>query len=575
MPSAQDQERLALTAEGSILLNEFASLVVNVDNSEPFVETPRPIRRQTGIRFPIRPSVSNVDIHASVTPASPAPRVTPTIAMTKNGPRFPPVPASAAFRPSLNPLGIGNERSRSSSESQMSTSRRKKRMGMQMSRGSKGSDQSELENLAAEANRLSHNRGVSHGVRLETSDNQNGLVPSPRPRSPVTTKSSESASKTRTMSEISQTMSDTSEHRTSLFKDPLVDLADSIIFAFDQYQPHYRYAVGILRNADAAPVGLDATFRTAMNALEQLQRALLTLEHVQDGYPLVVPALGKSIVLRLRHPIVEAIQAFDSVGQHITANLETFVKSADARRVRTFTLGIYAGNVEKTNALNSFYNRTGILIHQLSQGVESYKEIYPGQDYEDIYGYGQDTDIRRRVSPSPRPRTSLLIPKERELMLTSVPMGSNSSLGVQNSEAPSTEPLIPALNGINYDTRWYTSEKPLTAFVQKSNAPNPEDEKLFIEITRTLNKACNDFLEASSFCKEYYAGLNAKVRDLQVIDPDTFSRLELKRISAEDAARNLKQRLDTIDFHDVVFRDDPDLWQRVFKFFSVCCNSMH
>ena len=547
----------------------------NALGSEPSAETPKPIRRPTGGRFPIRPSVSNVDINASMTPISPAPRVAPAAASAKPFTRFPPTPGTAAMRPSLNPLSSGNERSRSSSESQMSTSRRKKRMGMQMSRGSKGSDQSELENLAAEANRLSHIRGVSHGLRLETSEAANGLTISSRPGSPVTSKSLNSSGM-RTERQFAGSYAQLASLKCKpRFKDPLVDLADSILFSFDQYQPHYKYAVEILRNANHLLESLDNACRNARSAAEQLQHALFTLGHVQDDSSFIVPALRKSTVMGLRQPLLDADRAFDHVGRLLSAEVDAFVKHADIRRVRTFMLGIHAGNVEKSNAWNRFYNRTGILGHQLSQGLESYREIFPQQDYEQLYGRLQD-DIENLVSASSRPRTSLRIPHEADVSRTLGPVDVNlPSQALPNGYSTEEKGGFAAnginhdFNGFNHEVQWQAPDYPLTAFMQPPNPDNSEDEHLFDTICRILHHACDDLLEALPYCKDYYARLHERVRDPQGVDPEIFHRLNSKRRSAHAAARHLKHRLNAVDIRDAVFRDDPDLWQHVFQFFAV------
>lgn len=75
------------------------------------------------------------------------------------------VPLSAAtLRPGVAPLVNGNERNRSNSESQMSTSVKEKRMGYVTTR--KQQFQEKLLD-SKRFNRLSHNRGLSHGSALQ------------------------------------------------------------------------------------------------------------------------------------------------------------------------------------------------------------------------------------------------------------------------------------------------------------------------------------------------------------------------------------------------------------------------
>ena len=509
-------------------------------------ETKRPTRRQPGRRFPIRPSIGSVDLSsATANPAAPKPS-TPSKDVAR-----PPPSSKAPARPTLEPLITNsNERNRSSSESHVSTSVRQKRMGFHLSRGGQGSDQMSqmsLENLPE--NEMNHNRGSSHGVRLQNNGDVSA-TDTVTPSSPSTLDPPRSAT-------IPRLSSLPESKRRSQFSDPYVELAQGLIFSMDQVHTPIKTIVNIMRESGSKRRSLERSCYGAFTAKDELGRLLAELSTFDEEYeenPHAKVGKRKSAA-SIKDRCASCVQAFEKLLFALRRDVGSIVERCDARYVRILMHLLFASIVEVRNAYTRFY-ATSTHRTQLHLEPESTTPMI------------QNTP--RQVSPMPRQSASLRVKDRGRVRM-------NGQLEYKNKIAPPPKTgsisenanALPSSVSSGYHTAKeshyghnHSSSLATTVSISSPQIDDGED-RMFDAIWKKLNIATEIAGSVLPQCDALL--LRQKNEITSVPGHENEGRLiENIREKAQDviyASQALKARLQTIHLQDPQAREDRQLWE--------------
>ena len=271
---------------------------------------------------------------------------------------------------------MASERYRSSSESIVSTSVRKKRMGMQMSRGGQGSDQFDLQNMTAKASSLSPERAASLGPNLHTTNPPENTI------SPAHSEHSSYMNSSR-LSSLAESK------RKSQFNDPNVELANGIVFAMEQAHSPVKKMISLLRGRGLKPRGLERSCLSASNAKDDLSRTLAKLARYDEDHDHVKNAQHNSNV-SLRHQCKAGIEAFEKMFAAVQADLGTIAEHGEPRQVRLLMHLAFASLLEIRNAYSRFFT----MQHA---------------DLQQAPGVGVLSQTQKNAPESPRPQTSIRV----------------------------------------------------------------------------------------------------------------------------------------------------------------------
>lgn len=308
------------------------------EESSEGAETPRPMKRVTSGRFPIK--VNGTDVPDLRSPALPRP---------------PPIPSRSHYRglsqqnaalrrPGVMPLTIGNanERMRSNSESLLQASRdrndRSRRMGVALK--SKDTNQPNLVTLEeAKMNRHSHYRGLSHGsAMLGPSTTVNGGVSSKSPSSPAD--STQRATYVRRLSSLPE------RKRESQSPDLVIEGAKGILYALFQVHPLIQSLIGLARDNTNKRTSLERVFYNATTHVEELDRDLQSYITYSEEDEEISPRSNENV----QSACLTCVSAYEHVCSLLTKNVETILNNGDPRYIRTLLLLVYGSLAEVRNA---------------------------------------------------------------------------------------------------------------------------------------------------------------------------------------------------------------------------------
>jgi Leucine-rich repeat (LRR) protein len=346
-----DQEReTAVTTEIKRYLRELHQTTTPMDvesggeMSEGLLETPRPARRITNVRFPVVPRSGEGSV--DLTTRSP------------NQVKPPPIPTRSHFRvasgqnahvirrPGLAPLtGNGNERNRSNSESvlQASAAARSKRMGMLRK---ERSDLGTVDEASKTNNRLSHYRGLSYGSVLRP---KSGVPASPGGNNSSGPSSPRDSRKHR--QGFVKRLSSLPEHkRENDWRNPVIEGAKGILYALYQIHPQISGLIAAIKSKDSKRSSLEFTFYNASTHVDRLNEALDRADAVDVEDEDAVEN-AEEIVQR---DCAICVTAYTHVTAQLQDSVPRLVANTDSRYVRTLMLLLYGSMIEIKNAISNF-----------------------------------------------------------------------------------------------------------------------------------------------------------------------------------------------------------------------------
>lgn len=291
-------------------------------------ETPRPSKRANGVRFPVRPSVGNIDGFANGKADSP-------------GLPPPPIPTRSHFRVQsqtsnggtkrapVSPLALtngANERNRSQSEGAGPSTQRQKRMGIYTNKASELGSVDELR-------RTSHFRGFSQGIVVPANSLANGMS------GPATAIGYGDTGTVRSLA--NRPLSDVREYRrVSRAPDIVVEAAKNFLYAISVLHDCVSHMVRSIRLTARNKESL----RRKEDFYRRYQKTSLDLRALND-------VLGKFDSLveedeedaeRLSRSVymyaLRCLDSFMSISLSIAENRTEIAQNANPRIVRTFLL---------------------------------------------------------------------------------------------------------------------------------------------------------------------------------------------------------------------------------------------
>lgn len=520
------------------------------------LETPRPTRRKTSGRFPIKPSVSGTDLRTETSlpnmflAAPPIP--SKSFARPLLGPAAnlaPPARAIAIQRPALNPVvSAFGERNRSHSESVMSTSMRNRRMGMMTRKPVEAS----VAEVPTET-RLNHLRGMSDGAAL-----QNGKVGPPSvtdsssPTSPVDGPSGEHRDRNATF--IRRLSSLPEGKRKSQMDDPYFGLARGVLYALEQLNAPMKRVIGITR--DGARSDLQKAYSQAYgatNMLDQLlNRASSNDEEIDDEEQ-------AKIAEAVRTSCEQCMEAFEQLAVTLQSDLRNLILQSEQPCVRTVMHMLYASLIEIRNTCSKL-------------GIEAQPAPKVAEERQ---------PRKRFLSPAPnQPLTSLRV---REQTPTHVVTRSNS----RNRMAPvprqtgGRPPRSDSTNSLNSEVSTLRPPPAHSTRSSRSNTLNSVDEVVedpqFNEIAKKLTHASDLVMQALPQCEVLVLDAKRAVRERasSPMEMEMFDTIVTRCQAANEAAKQLRSTLATLELRAPGIKNQLDFWQLGMSFVRVSFRSVH
>lgn len=308
-------------------------------SSDGPLDTPRPLKRNLSLRFPVKVSTSGSESASDM--RSPGfqrapipPRSHYRVASGQND-----VLQNATLRrPGLTPLSAGNERNRSNSESilQATQNNRSKRMGMVTK---KNSDLRAVD----ETNRNSHHfRGQSHSSVLRDKHSngvRNGGSSSSSPRDSG-----------RQRGVFVRRLSSLPEYkRESHSPDSIIEGAKGVLYSLHQVQPHVSTLISVIKDGTSKRSSLERVYHIAVTHLDHLDQEL----HIVDTKANISPEEKIRSTSNVSFAASACIKAYRHIGNILLRNLTQLVADGDQRYIRTLILLVYGSLIEARNACSS------------------------------------------------------------------------------------------------------------------------------------------------------------------------------------------------------------------------------
>jgi hypothetical protein len=508
-------------------------------------ETPRPSKRANGVRFPVRPSVGNIDGFSNgkaESPGAPAPPI-PTRShfrvqsQTSNG---------GSKRPSIPPLVLTtgqNERNRSQSEGAGPSTHRQKRMGIYTNKASELGSVDELR-------RTSHFRGFSQGIVVPSNSLANGMS------GPATAIGYGDTGTVRSLA--NRPLSDVREHRReSRAPDIVVEAAKNFLYAISVLHDCVSHMVQSIR--------LTARNKESLRKKEDFYRRyqktsldLRALNDVLNKFDSLVEEdeedaerLSRSVyVYTLR-----CLESFMSISLSIAENRTEIAQSANPRIVRTFLL-------LQQGTLIELRNGCSVLGAQFKDNTA--KSRRPN---------GADTaTVRARQSKVKRFPTSP--PQRNGPYQMPPPVILHSNDNSRSNTLTSISAATP---------RSGESGFALTATMSRSNTltsnfDEGDEDTQFGRVYQKLRNACDScntsIPQITQLLKEQ---LDILRRELDVEHPRIRALVDLieKSNEVQQVTIPLARRLYQMQPQDSYTRGQPEFWQHCMGFIKVCLSITH
>lgn len=503
-------------------------------------ETPRPSKRANGGRFPVRPSLGNIEGFSdgkAESPGLPPPPI-PTrshfrvASSTSNG---------ASKRPPISPLLLtngNNERNRSQSEGAGPSTHRQKRMGIYTNKASELGSVDELR-------RTSHFRGFSQGIVVPANSVANGLS------GPATAVGYGDTGTVRSLA--NRPLSDVREHRRgSRAPDIVVEAAKNFLYAVSQLHDCVSHMVRSIK--------LTARTKEALRRKEDFYRRYSTtylniraLSEVLHKFDRLVEEdeedaqrLSKSVYMYA----LRCLDSFMSISLSIAENRTEITQNANAHIMRTFLFLQQGSLIEMRNACS-------VLGAQFKDTSTSSRR--PS---------GADTVATVRARPL-RVRRFQASPPQRNGYQVPPPVILHSNDNSRSNTLTSISAATPR-SGDSFLTMAPSMSRSSTL---NSSFDEADEDVLFDRVYQKLRSA-SDSCRASipqitRLMREQFDLLR---RDLDSEHPriKALAGLIDKSNEVQQMTIPLASRLSQMQLKDSYTRSQPEFWQQCMGFIKVC-----
>jgi RAM signalling pathway protein len=509
--------------------------------SESNVATPRPSKRVSSGRFPVRPSISGLDIFGDAKPDSPG--IPPPIPTRSHYRVQSQQNSNAARRPVIPPLTIGssNERNRSQSEGAGSATIRAKRMGIYTR---KTADLGAVDELR----RNSHFRGFSQGYVLSGGGFGNGTS------GPATVGGIGDNGTQRTIA--NRPLSDLLEHkRRSRAPDVVVEAAKSFLYAMSQLHDTVLNMLRALKR-DRLKEGLrkkeDLPRRFAIAYLQI--RNLGELLHKFDTLAEEDEEEAQKLSDSIHQACLRSLSHFMFINLSIAENAREIARDGDPRFLRSFLLLQQGSLIELRNACSVL-------------GVDFKDAARPTRKIQD-HGRSESTAqiprplVVRRFQPPPQQR--LAPPYQMP-----PPVSLNSNESSRTNTLTSISAATPR-SGESFAT--LASSAVSRTNTMQSTFDDPDEEAQFERIYIKLRTACDFSMENIPHIQRHLRkAYELEKREFDSEDPKmkVLANLIEKSDFVYSMAWALTKRLSQIKLKDPIARSQHDFWQQCTTYIKV------
>lgn len=449
------------------------------------------------------------------------------------------------MRPGIDPLGTSGERNRSNSESQMSTSVRRKRMGLQMSRGSNGSDGIALDSMTNTPTTMSHSRGPSYTSGLQNSSSVNAANDSSSPPTPGLTEAPHSGFRLSSVSELK---------RRSQFQDPYFDLMHGISYSMAQVYDPLNDLVKSMKGNGSTPKmrHLVRSCGNVFTALQNLDAVLGQMSTTREEEEIQ----KRQSSLSAQSNCCLSIQAFETLLAEFQKEIGTILNSTNSRNVRKLMHLLYASIIEIRNAKNKL-DVTLVASSHVSNNSAATLTIRRDQ-------FRPITSHRVRDREGSRHQHHASVNKNKPLPQPGSNHRSNESSNVGSQ--PGSAISLTARKSHVHDYEFPTpSLMASTSFASQNSLAgydDAEEERAFDDIYRKLMKACEGTSYALIRCRFVLQGARRIVTASQGFNDDLqcLDTLLARCSSTIKAAEKLQVKMEQLNPKDASQRESIEFW---------------
>jgi len=502
-------------------------------------ETPRPSKRANGGRFPVKPSIGNIEGFPEGRPDSPG--MAPPIP-TRSHYRVASQTNGMSRRPQISPLILtngsngSNERIRSASEGAGSASHRQKRMGIYTNKTSELSSVDELK-------RSSHFRGFSQGYLVPGNTLSNGMS------GPATAIGYGDNMR----SLANRPLSDVYEHRRgSQAPDIVVEASKNFLYAISQLHDCVSHMTRSIKRSARSKEELrrkeDFYRRYTVTYLNV--RALNEVLHRFDSLAEEDEEDAQKLSKSVYQYALRCLDAFLALSLSIAENRAEITRFADRRVVRTFLFLQQGSLIEMRNAcqvLGAEFRDIPVPARQ-PNGIESTPAVRT-----------RPLKARRFQQSPPQRNGSYQMPPP--VILHSNDNSRTNTLTSISSATPRS--------GESFATLATTMSRTNTL---TSTYEEADEDIQFARIFNKLRAACES-CEASI---PRILGLLADTYNQLVKDPDSeHPRIKVlvglieKSNEVQHMTNPITERLRYMQFGDRYVRSQPEFWQQCMAFIKV------
>jgi hypothetical protein len=506
-------------------------------------ETPRPSKRANGGRFPVRPSVGNIDGFSdgkADSPGLPAPPI-PTrshfrVASTaSNG-----TGNGTIIRAPVSPLVLANgnnERNRSQSEGSGPSTHRQKRMGIYTNKTSELGPVDELR-------RTSHFRGFSQGIVVPAISAANGMS------GPATAGVYGDTGTVRSLA--NRPLSDVREHRRgSRAPDIVVEAAKNFLYAISQLHDCLSHMVRSIKLTAKTKEGLRRKedfyrrYSTTYLNIRALNEVLHKFDRLVEEDEEEAQKLSRSVYMYA----LRCLDSFMSISLSIAENRTEITQNANAHIMRTFLFLQQGSLIEMRNACS-------VLGAQFKDTTAATRR--PS---------GADTVATVRARPS-RLRRFQTSPPQRNGYQMPPPVILHSN---DNSRSNTLTSLIAATprSGESFSTiaPGMTRSNTLNSSFDEADEDGQFD-RIYNKLRNASDSCRNSMPQITRMMREQFDSLR---RDWDSEDPRVKALANLidKSNEVQQMTIPLASRLSQMQLKDSYTRNQPEFWQQCMGFIKV------